>query len=56
MTSFVQIVVNVPAIAGVFDYAVPEFLAGKVGVGHLVIVPFGIKTPCDQSVDKAFSL
>ncbi len=44
MTSFVQIVVNVPAIAGVFDYAVPESLAGRVGVGHLVIVPFGKQT------------
>jgi primosomal protein N' (replication factor Y) len=44
MTSFVQIVVNVPAIAGVFDYAVPESLAEKVGVGHLVIVPFGKQT------------
>ena len=44
MTSFVQIVVNVPAIAGVFDYMVPESLAGKVGVGHLVIVPFGKQT------------
>ena len=44
MTSFVQIVVNVPAIAGVFDYAVPEFLAGRVGVGHLVIVPFSKQT------------
>lgn len=44
MTSFVQIVVNVPAIAGVFDYAVPEFLVGRVGVGHLVIVPFGKQT------------
>ena len=44
MTSFVQIVVNVPAIAGVFDYAVPESLAGTVGVGHLVIVPFGKQT------------
>ncbi len=44
MSSFVQIVVNVPAIAGVFDYAVPESLAGKVGVGHLVIVPFGKQT------------
>ncbi|MCC6300994.1 MAG: hypothetical protein IT314_17030 [Anaerolineales bacterium] len=29
MTSFVQIVVNVPAVAGVFDYAVPESLAGR---------------------------
>lgn len=44
MTSFVQIVVNVPAIAGVFDYSVPESLAGRVGVGHLVIVPFGKQT------------
>jgi len=44
MTSFVQIVVNVPAIAGIFDYAVPESLAGTVGVGHLVIVPFGKQT------------
>ena len=44
MTSFVQIVVNVPSVAGIFDYAVPEFLAGKIGVGHLVIVPFGKQT------------
>lgn len=41
MTSFVQIVVNVPSVAGIFDYAVPESLVGKIGVGHLVIVPFG---------------
>ncbi|WKZ48891.1 MAG: primosomal protein N' [Anaerolineales bacterium] len=44
MTSFVQIVVNVPAVSGVFDYSVPEFLAGTVGIGHLVIVPFGKQT------------
>jgi primosomal protein N' (replication factor Y) len=44
MTSFVQIVVNVPSVAGIFDYAVPEALAGKIGVGHLVIVPFGKQT------------
>ena len=44
MTPFVQIVVNVPAVTGVFDYSVPESLAGKVGVGHLVIVPFGKQT------------
>lgn len=44
MTAFVQIVVNVPAVSGVFDYAVPESLAGRVGVGHLVIVPFGGQT------------
>jgi len=44
MTSFVRIVVNVPAVSGVFDYAVPESLAGQIGVGHLVIVPFGKQT------------
>ncbi|MFZ1040456.1 MAG: primosomal protein N' [Anaerolineales bacterium] len=41
MTSFVQVAVNVPSIAGVFDYAAPDHLAGKVGVGHLVLAPFG---------------
>ena len=44
MTTFVQIVVNIPAVSGIFDYAVPESLAGKAGVGHLVIVPFGKQT------------
>lgn len=44
MTAFVQIIVNVPAVSGMFDYAVPKRLAGKVGVGHLVIVPFGRQT------------
>jgi len=44
MTAFVQIVVNVPSIAGIFDYAILESLTGKVGVGHLVIVPFGKQT------------
>lgn len=44
MTSFVQIAVNVPSLAGVFDYALPEQLAGRVGVGHLVVVPFGKQT------------
>ena len=44
MTTFVQIVVNVPAVSGIFDYAVPGNLLGKVGVGHLVIVPFGKQT------------
>lgn len=55
MTSFVQIVVNVPSVAGIFDYAVPESLAGKVEVGHLVIVTFGIETSCEHRVGKAFS-
>ncbi len=44
MTSFVQIVVNVPAVSGVFDYSIPDSLAGTVGIGHLVIVPFGKQT------------
>ena len=44
MTTFVQIVVNVPAVSGIFDYSVPEPLLGQVGVGHLVIAPFGKQT------------
>jgi primosomal protein N' (replication factor Y) (superfamily II helicase) len=44
MLTYVQIVVNVPAVSGIFDYAVPESLVGQVGVGHLVIVPFGNRT------------
>jgi primosomal protein N' (replication factor Y) len=41
MSTFVQLVVNVPAVSGIFDYAVPETLYGQIGVGHLVIAPFG---------------
>src|SRR6266511_2623590 len=44
MTIFVQIVVNVPAVSGIFDYSVPDSLLGQVGVGHLVIAPFGKQT------------
>jgi len=44
MAFFVQIVVNVPAVSGIFDYAIPESLLGKIGIGHLVIVPFGSQT------------
>ena len=44
MTSFVQIVVNIPAVSGIFDYALPESLAGQIGPGHLVIIPFGKQT------------
>ena len=44
MTAFAQIIVNVPAVSGVFDYTVPKSFAGTVGVGHLVIVPFGRQT------------
>lgn len=41
MTTFVQIVVNIPAVSGIFDYSIPDSLLGRVGVGHLVIAPFG---------------
>ena len=41
MKPFAQIAVNVPSVAGVFDYAIPADLAGGIGVGQLVIVPFG---------------
>jgi primosomal protein N' (replication factor Y) len=44
MKTFAQIAVNVPSVAGVFDYAIPEELLGSVGVGLLVIVPFGKQT------------
>ncbi len=44
MSSFVQIVVNIPSISGIFDYSIPKSLAGTVGVGHLAIVPFGKQT------------
>ena len=44
MNTFIQLAINVPSIAGVFDYAVPDHLAGRVGVGHLVLAPFGNKT------------
>jgi primosomal protein N' (replication factor Y) len=44
MNSFVQIVVNVPAVSGVFDYAIPTSFIEVLGVGHLVIVPFGRQT------------
>ncbi len=43
MTGFVRVAVNVPSPAGVFDYAVPERLAGQVLAGQLVVVPFGTK-------------
>jgi primosomal protein N' (replication factor Y) len=44
MTTFVQIAVNVPSLAGVFDYSLPETLRGQVSVGHLVLAPFGKQT------------
>lgn len=40
--SFVQVAVNVPSVAGVFDYAVPEDF--QAAAGQLVTVPFGRQT------------
>ena len=42
--SFARIAVNLPSLGGVFDYHLPEELAGQVGAGHLVTVPFGRQT------------
>ncbi len=43
MNTFIQLAINVPSIAGVFDYSVPDHLAGRVGVGHLVLHRLEIK-------------
>jgi primosomal protein N' (replication factor Y) (superfamily II helicase) len=40
MSLYVQLAINVPSIAGVFDYSIPATLAGNIRVGHLVTVPF----------------
>ena len=40
---FARLAVNLPAVSGVFDYAIPPELAG-VGVGCLVTAPFGNQT------------
>jgi primosomal protein N' (replication factor Y) len=42
--TFVQIAVNVPGVTGVFDYALPPEWTGQIGLGHLVMVPFGKQT------------
>ena len=59
MTSFARIAVNVPSLAGVFveseneagprsmmafDYEVPDGLEGRLGPGHLVVVPFAYRS------------
>ena len=41
---YAQIAVNVPSVAGVFDYRIPPELESKIGMGHLVTVPFGKQT------------
>jgi primosomal protein N' (replication factor Y) (superfamily II helicase) len=44
MNTFIQLAINVPSIAGVFDYSIPEHHAGHIGIGHLVLAPFGKQT------------
>ncbi len=44
MKRYACVAVNVPRVSGLFDYAVPEFLAGNVQPGSLVVVPFGRQT------------
>ena len=44
MTTFVEIVVNVPHVSGVFHYHLPPHLEGQVNYGNLVTVPFGRQT------------
>ncbi len=41
MPIYLEIVVNVPRVEGVFHYHLPDRLEGKVKPGHLVEVPFG---------------
>jgi len=41
MTQYVEVVVNLPPVRGAFHYRLPAELDGRVGPGHLVIVPFG---------------
>jgi primosomal protein N' (replication factor Y) len=44
MPEYLRIAVNVPSVAGVFDYGLPESLTGRISPGHLVLVPFGDRT------------
>jgi primosomal protein N' (replication factor Y) (superfamily II helicase) len=41
MQRFARIAVNIPSVAGVFDYAIPSGLDENIGIGQLVTVPFG---------------
>ena len=38
---YVEVAVNVPQVAEMYDYHLPEELVGRVAVGQLVVVPFG---------------
>jgi primosomal protein N' (replication factor Y) len=41
MTVFAEVVVHAPPVRGWFHYHLPPELEGRVGPGHLVVVPFG---------------
>ena len=41
---FARLAVNLPAVSGMFDYAIPNELAGQIGLGSLVTAPFGTQT------------
>lgn len=41
---YARIAVTVPSVSGMFDYALPPELEGKINAGHLVTVPFGKQT------------
>ena len=40
---YTRIAIHLPSISEAFDYHLPSELAGEVGVGHLVSVPFGTR-------------
>ncbi|MFO3797495.1 MAG: DEAD/DEAH box helicase, partial [Anaerolineales bacterium] len=41
MLSYARLVLNLPGVPGLFDYAIPPALEGRVAAGSLVVVPFG---------------
>ncbi len=41
---FARLAVNIPAISGIYDYAVPVELASHIKAGCLVVAPFGNQT------------
>ncbi len=52
MQMYVQVIVNVPGIDGVYDYHVPEEYQKDLEVGALIQVPFGRQTA--QGIIRAF--
>lgn len=41
MPIYAEIVVNVPSVAGVFHYSIPDIMEGTLAPGHYIQVPFG---------------